>query len=534
MMKASDASQDPHASGLKSSGILGWIESVGNKLPDPVTLFFLGALAVWLGSEIAVQVGWEVTNPATGEVERAKSLVSSEGMQWVWRHVVENFTGFAPLGVVLVGMIGIGVAERSGFLGALLKGMITLTPQALITPALVFVGVMSSFALDAGYIVLPPLAAALFLRSGRAPMVGMAAVFSGVSAGFSANLLITGLDPLLQSFTQESARILNPDYNVDIRCNYYFMIASTFLLTGIGWAVTHFITEPRFSPEEVQEQIKAARLSGAASEQEESSQLTAVEKRGIWISLATVALGTVFLFCLILIDGAPLNGFIEPRPGWQLPVWVDVIVPMLFFLFILSGLSYGIATGSIRSDRDAARMMNETMSGMGSYIIMAFFAAQFISWFGESNMGKLIALQGVAILQKLSLPNALYVVAIILLAGGLNLFIGSASAKWALISTVFVPIFMGVGISPELTQAAYRVGDSVTNVIAPLNPYLVIILVFMRNYIPKAGLGTLVSVMLPYSIAFLIGWIIMIVAWMFLGLPLGPGDSPMFIDPIGK
>ena len=259
-----------------------------------------------------------------------------------------------------------------------------------------------------------------------------------------------------------------------------------------------------------------------------------MEKRGIWISLATVALGTVFLFCLILIDGAPLNGYIEPRPGWQLPVWVDVIVPMLFFLFILSGLSYGIATGSIRSDRDAARMMNETMSGMGSYIIMAFFAAQFISWFGESNMGKLIALQGVAILQKLSLPNALYVVAIILLAGGLNLFIGSASAKWALISTVFVPIFMGVGISPELTQAAYRVGDSVTNVIAPLNPYLVIILVFMRNYIPKAGLGTLVSVMLPYSIAFLIGWLIMIVAWMFLGLPLGPGDSPMFIDPIGK
>jgi aminobenzoyl-glutamate transport protein len=235
---------------------------------------------------------------------------------------------------------------------------------------------------------------------------------------------------------------------------------------------------------------------------------------------------------MVLIEGGPLNGTIEPRPGWELAVWVDVIVPILFVLFLVPGLAYGMATRSIKNDRDVAKMMNKTMSGMGPYIILAFFASQFIGWFAESNLGKVIALKGVEVLQSWQMPVWLLVISIVLLSGLLNLFVGSASAKWALISTVFVPIFAGVGISPELTQAAYRIGDSVTNSISPLNPYVVIILVFMRLYEPKAGIGSLISLMLPYTIAFLFAWIVLLVVWMGLDLPLGPGDSPLFIEPL--
>lgn len=510
------------------NGLLGAIERIGNRLPDPVTLFVLGAVIVLFTSEVASRVGWSAENPTTGEMETVKSLLSSDGMQWVWRNLVTNFTGFAPLGVVLVAMIGIGVAERSGLIDALLKGTVLLTPQSLLTPAVVFVGVMSSMALDAGYVVLPPLAAAVFARAGRSPLVGLAAVFSGVAAGFSANLLITGLDPLLQSFTQEAAQILDASYQVDVRCNYYFMVASTIMITLVGWGVTRFIVEGRYSSDDVRRQMAAAE----SVESDQQPTLGAVERKGlVWAGLALAAAAGGIL-AMVLFEGGPLHGTIEPRPGWELAVWVDVIVPILFVLFLVPGLAYGLATRSIKSDRDVATMMNKTMSSMGPYIILAFFASQFVGWFSESNLGKVIALEGVALLQSWRMPIWLLVISIVLLAGLLNLFVGSASAKWALISTVFVPIFAGVGISPELTQAAYRIGDSVTNSISPLNPYVVIILVFMRQYEPQAGIGSLISLMLPYTAAFLVAWIGLLIVWMALGLPLGPGDSPLFIDPL--
>ncbi len=512
------------------NGLLRAIERVGNRLPDPVTLFVIGALVVLITSEVASRVGWSAENPTTGNIETVKSLLSSDGMQWVWRNLVSNFTGFAPLGVVLVAMIGIGVAERSGLIDALLKGTVLLTPQALLTPAVIFVGVMSSMALDAGYVVLPPLAAAVFARAGRSPLVGLAAVFSGIAAGFSANLLITGLDPLLQSFTQEAAQILDPNYQVDVRCNYYFMVASTIMITLVGWGVTRFVVERRYSADDVQTQMAAAETV----ESDQDPTLGSTERKGLLWAAIALTVATCGIMAMILIEGGPLHGTIEPRPGWELAVWVDVIVPILFVLFLVPGLAYGLATRSIKSDRDVATMMNKTMSSMGPYIILAFFAAQFVGWFSESNLGKVIALEGVALLQSWQMPVWLLVISIVLLACLLNLFVGSASAKWALISTVFVPIFAGVGISPELTQAAYRIGDSVTNSISPLNPYVVIILVFMRQYEPKAGIGSLISLMLPYTAAFLVAWLALLVLWMGLNLPLGPGDSQLFIEPLGS
>lgn len=503
--------------------VLDWIERVGNRLPDPVTLFALGALLTLIGSALADAAGWTAINPATGKSESATSLLSSEGLQWIWLNLVDNFTGFAPLGVVLVAMIGIGVAEHSGLLGALLQSMVLVTPRALITPALVFVGVMSSMAMDAGYVVLPPLAAAIFARAGRAPLVGMAAAFAGVAAGFSANLLITSLDPLLQSFTQEAAHILDPNYAVDIRCNYYFMVASTLLVTLVGWGVTHRVVEPRYSRASIDEQIAAGAAASRAEPTTTTTRLTPAQKRGLTWALGGLLLSGGTVLGLIVTPGAALSGFIEPKPGWQLDVWVAAIVPILFVLFLVPGLAYGIGAKTITSDRDVAKMMSDTMAAMGPYIVLAFFAGQFVAFFGHSNLGKLIALEGIALLKTLALPKGALVIAIVLLTAGLNLFVGSASAKWAMISTVFVPVFMGVGISPELTQAAYRVGDSVTNSITPLNPYMVIILVFMRRYLPKAGIGTLISLMLPYTLAFLVLWVLLLAVWMWLGIPLGPG-----------
>jgi aminobenzoyl-glutamate transport protein len=531
--------------------ILDWIERVGNRLPDPVTLFFLGAILVLIGSEVAVKLGWKVTVPRQVAVqqnlglfgggtaaatvqtdETVKSLLTSEGARWIWKHVVKNFTGFAPLGVVLVGMIGIGIAERAGLVGSLLKGLVAITPQSLLTPALVFVGVQSSIAMDAGFIVLPPLAAAVFAQAGRAPIVGLAAVFAGVAAGFSANLLITGLDPVLQSFTQMAAEILDPNYRVDIRCNYYFMICSTILLTLTGWWTTHAFVEPRFSRRQIEEQVAAARQSESLPSEGDRS-LTRLERRGLLAAALGLLVAGGAILAMILIPGAPLYGDYAPdpvnRPDWKVTVWVDVIVPILFVLFLVPGVCYGIAAGTVRSDRDAAKMMGDTMASMGPYIVLAFFAGQFIAWFQESNLGRVLAYECIAVLQSLDLPQWLLVVGIILLSATLNMLVGSASAKWAMCSAVFVPVFMGVGISPELTQAAYRVGDSVTNTISPLNPYVVIILVFMRKYQPQAGIGSLISIMLPYTVVFTIFWTGLMLLWMLLDLPLGPGGAQLFL-----
>jgi len=517
------------ATGFK---LLDAIERVGNRLPDPVTLFIMGALLVLFGSELAARAGWSVTNPATGATIAAKSLMTTEGLQWVWLRLVPNFTGFPPLGVVLVAMLGIGVAERSGLLGVLLKGMVLLTPAALLTPAVIFIGINSSLAVDAGHVVLPPLAAAVFARAGRSPLVGMAAVFMGVAGGFSANLLLTGLDPLLQGLTETSARLLDPARAVRVDANYFFMVASTFLVTLTGWGVTKWLVEPRFSAADVAEQIAHARLPGETARSARDERLAPQERRGLIAALLTVVVAGGLVALMILHPSGPLHGTYERLPGRVAPVWPDAMVALLFVLILLPGIAYGLAAGTIRSDREAARMMGEAMAGMGTYIVLAFFAAQFVEWFRESNLGTLIALEGATQLRQLALPHTLMIAVFIAFVATMNLFMGSASAKWALLAPVFVPMFMAIGFAPELTQAAYRVGDSSTNPIAPLNPYVVVVLVFMQRYMPKAGIGSLVALMLPYCVVVLILWTSLLLLWVGFGVPLGPGMEPAFIEAI--
>lgn len=533
-------SPDPKPAG---SRWLDTIERIGNKLPHPMTFFIIGAVLVLVLSQIAASAGWSVSKPGTETVEidgvtevrettatvNARGLLSGDDAFWTIDNLVDNFTGFAPLGVVLVAMLGIGVAERSGAIGAALKVAMAITPQTLLTPAMIFLGIMSSAALDAGYVVLPPIAAALYKSVGRSPLVGLAAVFVGVSAGFSANLSLTALDPLLAGFSGEGARILDPGYQVADTCNLWFMIVSTFVLTLVGWGVTAWFVEPRYT--------RAAPEDGGPAPLEEGEidahRVTAAEKKGL---LAAVATAVVFvLVVLVLVNPGGILGTTMPLQGTSGPFqrWVSAIVPLLFFFFLLPGLVYGVVSGTVKRDKDVATMMGKTMADMAPYIVLAFFAAQFVAFFKHSNLGEMLALVGGRALAAAEMPPWVLLPAFILLVMVANLFIGSASAKYAFFAPVFVPMFMqGAQISPELTQAAYRVGDSCSNIITPLNPYVVIILVFLQKYVPKGGIGTLVALMLPYAIVFSVVWTVLLVLWMATGAELGP-QGPLEYVPSG-
>jgi aminobenzoyl-glutamate transport protein len=450
---------------------------------------------------------------------QATSLLSADGLFWIMASAVDNFMNFPPLGVVLVGMLGIGLAERTGFIGAVLKAILLAVPSSALTPTIFFVGVMSSIGMDAGYVVLPPVAAALFQAVGRSPLVGLATVFAGVSAGFSANLVITSLDPLLARLSTASAQLVAPGYAVAETANWWFMIASTFLLVAVGWAVTAWWVEPRYSGDE--------ETAGGADPQADAlaGPLTDSERHGLGIAVGVAIVTGVAVAVATLVPGFPLHGL-----DGVFPRWVRVIVPLLFVGFLLPGMAYGIATGSLKSDRDVASVLGDAMAAMGPYIVLAFFAGQFIAWFAHSGLGEMLAITGGRVLAAADLPASGLMAGFILVVGSANLLIGSMSAKYAFLAPVFVPMFMQVGISPELTQVAYRIGDSVSNIITPLNPYVIIVLVFMQRYAPKAGIGTLVALMLPYAVVFTLVWTAMLALWMLFELPLGP-EGPLTYAP---
>ncbi|MDH3719238.1 MAG: AbgT family transporter [Planctomycetota bacterium] len=520
------------------SFFLDFIERVGNRLPDPITLFALGTLMVMIASQLAVTLDWQVTpvQPVVvgsndqgpiidwqplPDKEAAQSLFSSDGLFWAISNLVKNFIEFPPLGVVLVGMLGIGVAELTGLIGALLKLFMMLVPRWLLTPSVVFIGIMSSMALDAGYIVLPPLAAALYQAAGRSPLAGIAASFAGVSAGFNANLLVTGLDPLLAGFSSEGARVIQSDYEVAATCNWWFMIVSTVTMTLTGWATTAWFVERRLADRPADE------AGVLAADQLSVQRLTAEEVGGLQWALAAMVVVGAALGCLILIEGAPLYGI-----GARFPRWVESIVPMIFIGFFVPGLAFGIRTGNITSDKSASQLLNKSIATMAPIIVLSFFAAQFISCFRYSNLDRMLALSGGQALARAEMPPILLILVFILLTAVFNLFVGSMSAKYAMFAPVFVPMLMMVGISPELTQAAYRIGDSITNIITPLNAYLVIVLVFVQRYAPQAGMGTLISAMMPYTFAFGVVWMVQIVIWMLAGWPLGV-EGPLHYPPGG-
>ena len=495
--------------GRRSLGIrmLDGIERAGNRLPHPATIFAVLAAAVLVLSWFLHRFGAEAVHPGTGETIRTVNLLSAGGLRFLFSSVTDNFVLFPPLGIVLVAMIGIGVAEGSGLITALLRHIVLAAPKRLITIAVITAGILSHLASSVGYVVLIPLGAIVFAALKRHPLAGIAAAFCGVSGGFGANFLIGSIDPILSGMTQSAANIIDPGMRISPAVNYYFMFVSAVMIIVVGTWVTEKWVEPRLGP-------CAAGLPGLDTVEPH-------EKRG----LALAALSALVLAAVLLAMIVPAGGVLrDPETGSLLhsPFMNGLITAILLF-FLVPGLVYGIAVGTIRSDKDAVKHMTASMGGLAGYVVLVFFAAQFVHYFKESNIGILLAINGAEFLRSLGFTGIGLLVSFVVLSAFINLFMGSCSAKWAIMAPIFVPMFMLLGYHPGITQAAFRIGDSVTNIVTPMMSYFALIVSFMHNYEKNAGLGTLIAMMLPYSVALTIIWMALLAVWMLIGLPLGPG-----------
>ena len=493
--------------------MLNWTERVGNALPHPATLFAIFALLALLFSLLGHWLGWEVVHPGTKEVVGTVNLISHDGIHRILLEMVTNFTSFAPLGIVLVAMLGIGIAEQSGLIHALIRLMVLNAPGKILTFVVVFTGIISNVASDVGYVLLIPLAGVIFQAVGRNPITGMAAAFAGVSGGFSANLVLGTVDPLLAGLSTEAAQILDPAYEVNPTANYFFMVASTFVIAFAGTFVTERIVAPRLGE-----------YSGDAADQS-FEKLSKKEKKGLLMALFAL-LGII---AITLIGVIPENGFFRGHDGGLLssPL-IRGVVSMLFITAGGMGLAYGFTTGAFKNDGDVIDGMALSMKTLATYLVLVFFAAQFVAYFKWSNLGIILAVKGASLLMSANIGLIPLMILFILLAATINMLMGSASAKWAILAPIFIPMFMIMGYSPELSQVVYRIGDSVTNVISPMMSFFALIIAFIQKYDPKAGIGTIIATMVPYSIAFLLVWILLLVVWLLLGIPLGPDAGIMY------
>jgi aminobenzoyl-glutamate transport protein len=492
------------------------VERVGNRLPAPATMFVVLAFGVLAASWIAAQLGVHAVHPRDGSLIHAINLLDRAGLRRIFTEAVKNFMGFAPLGVVLVAMIGIGVAEPTGLIATSLRAMVMRVPPQLLTAAVVFAGISAHLAADAGIVVLPPIAAMLFMAAGRHPLAGLAAAFAGVTGGFSANYLPSTLDVLLIGFTQEAVKGsgLLPGYVPQVLGNYYFFAASSPLLVVLGTWVTHTFIEPRLG--------KWDPAQGGDVPTATVARLTVDERRGLLAAFGGLALTLAGMALLVLPSWGPLRGE-GATTLEQLKPFFDSMVVWVMLLFLIPGLAYGIASGRIRTDHDVAKMTGDTLGTMGTYIVLAFAAAQFVAYFSWSNLGAILAISGAHLLQALGVSGGVLLVGFVLFATLIDLFITSASAKWAIMAPVFVPMFALLGFTPEGTQAVFRIGASCGNIITPLLPYMPFILTAAQRYDRKAGAGTLISLMIPYSVTFLVFWTALLLLFYAMHWPIGPG-----------
>ncbi len=489
-------------------GFLGFVERAGNALPHPASLFAILAILALILSMVGHWLDWTAIHPATGAEVKTVNLLSKEGVHMIILEMVDNYTGFAPLGIVMVALLGIGIAESSGLISAAIRLMVLKAPAKLLTFVIVFAGILSNIASDLGYVLIIPLGAIIFHSVGRHPIAGMAAAFAGVSGGFSANLFIGTIDPLLAGLSTEAARILDPDYYVLPTANYFFMVASTFIIAISGTWVTERFIEPRLGS--YQGDVKPEVLEPLAPKEKKALNWVLIVI-GIWLAILAVGL-------------VPTEGFLRgPENSLLRSPILKGFIAFLFFFAGSMGVVYGFITGKFKSDADVVKGMVESFKTLAAFMVLVFFAAQFVAYFKWSNLGLIIAIKGAAGLQEMNLGLIPLLLMFIVLSGFINMFMGSASAKWAILGPVFIPMFMLLGYSPELSQAVFRIGDSVTNIISPMMSFFALILVYFEKYDKKAGIGTLISTMLPYTVAFALLWSVLLIVWVIFGLPLGPG-----------
>ena len=526
---SSDRHESPRGGGVSLTGrVLNGIETIGNRLPDPAILFLLLLVLTWIASAVLAPVEFAEIDPRACEpVELAEyyprgvsrfceplrivNQLTGVALTTFLAQLVPTFTGFAPLGVVLVALLGVGVAEKTGFINAGLKLILGRTSPRLLTPMIILAAIVSHTAADAGYVLVVPLGGVIFYAAGRHPLAGISAAFAGVSGGFSANFIPSGIDPLLQGFTQQAAQILDPERMVNPLSNLGFTAVSSLLVIGVGWYLTDRVIEPR---------LQSTEVDGDPESMPKMDELTADDRRGFLAGAGAMVAGLLLLAVWALPTESALRSPQGSLTSFTAPL-MGMMVPLIFLLFLIPGVVHGYVAGTVKTHRDVVAGMTAAMNTMAYYLVMAFFAAQFIAAFNSSNVGLLIALKGANFLRDLALPPQVTIVGIILLTSVVNLFVGSASAKWALLSSIFVPMLMGLGIAPELTQAAYRVGDSVTNIVTPLMPYFPLVVVFCQRYVKSTGIGTVVSLMLPYAAVLLVTWTLFLIAYWVVGLPLG-------------
>jgi aminobenzoyl-glutamate transport protein len=555
--------------------VLDRLERIGNALPEPSLIFAILAAVVIAASAIGSAAGWRVQPikpkaefvqkvdgagvavvddkgapvmvpkldergkpevTLVGETDKEgnpvylepRSLLTSDGVYWMLSSMVRNFTGLPALGLVFVSMLGIGLAEKFGMFSALMRGLAMITPRRFLTPMIVLIGANSSVASDAGYIILPPLAAALYLAVNRPPIAGLAAAFAGVAGGFGGGLFPTAADGFLAGVATSSAHIIDPSYHpVDPTHNLYFKAASSVLIMLAGWFVTDRIVEPRLK-----------RLAPGAGYDEAPSlaelALKPDEKRGLFAA-AVVAVVVLGAFALaVRIEGGPLHGKGLPMLANNTPApgeregerWSQVIVPMILLVFMLPGMAFGFVTGALRSQKDFIDGIYHGIRTIVPVLAIAFFMGQFVNYFQYTGLDRMLAYAGGSLLVSADLPIPLLIVLFVLLVVAGDFAMSGMLSKFGVLAPIFIPMFMMVGMSPELTTAAYRIGDSVVNIITPLNSYLLIILVALQKYNKDAGLGSLISLMLPYSLVFGILWTLFLLAWYWSGYPLGT-DAPL-------
>ncbi len=526
--KTMNNGQEPSSNSGWFSRFLAAVEWLGNLLPHPITLFASLALFIVVLSGILGYFEVSVLDPrpegakgreADGIIE-VISLMNAEGLQRIVMELVTNFTGFAPLGTVLVALLGVSVAEHSGLLSTVMRAMVMNASRTAVTVVVVFAGVVSNTASELGYVVLIPLAAMIFHSLGRHPLAGLAAAFAGVSAGYSANLLLGTVDPLLSGITQDAARMIDPDYVVGPEVNWFFMIGSTFLVAVMGAIVTEKIVEPRlgvYDPSEASIDLGAQKIDAPTPQ-----EIKAMKWAGF---------SFVFVCVLLALTIVPENGILRnPETGEVAgSPFLKGIVAFIFVTFAIPGFVYGRVAGTMKNDKDIIDAMAKSMSSMGLYITLVFFAAQFVAFFKWTNLGTVLAVKGAAFLQATGLDGPEVFVLFIMMCGVVNLSLGSASAQWAVTAPIFVPMLMLIGFAPETIQAAYRIGDSVTNVISPMMSYFGLILAIAARYKKDIGMGTLIATMLPYTMVFIVGWTIFFYVWVFvIGMPVGPGAATYY------
>jgi len=568
------------------ASLLDLIERLGNKLPEPPILFCWLSFFVVVGSAFGAAVGWSVqplkpvavTGPegvsvtlvAAGAAIEPRSLLTAEGLYFIFSSMLRNFATMPALPLVFVSMLGIGLAEKFGFFSALMRQLAFVTPARLLTPVIVFLGANSSVASDAGYVILPPLAAALFLAAGRHPVAGLAAAFCGVAGGFGGGLFPTGGDGVLTGFAQEAAHVIDPSYSVTILHNLYFKLVSAFVVTAVGWWVTDRVVEPRLV------RLSPGHAQAGGDGELADMTLAPAERRALTWSLATMAAVLAVFAALIWAPGSPLHGPGQPTlangrvlvqqpvevapvgtpaaegatalareplsvvagaaPGRLVeapgPRWSQVIVPMILLSFLLPGMVYGRMTGTLRTQADFVAALNHGIRSIVPVLVILFFLAQFVNYFAYSQMDRMLAYAGGSLLFDAALPIPLLIVLFVMVVVLGDFAMSGMLSKFGVLAPIFVPMFMIVGMSPELTTAAYRIGDSVVNIVTPLNSYMLIVLAVLQRYRPAAGLGTLISLMVPYSLTLGVAWTALLVVWYFTGLPLGP-TAPLTFAPGG-